>query len=344
MHAPAQELALSQPERIARFRFAAGAPLTEGTIRLLLATLRREYTHPRIRARARQLFADLEPMDFDGEIRAVWEWVTDPRVLRYMRDPVGVEHITTPERLDREIDEGGAAEDCESIVLYAATLLAAAGIKSELVAIGYDPRKPEHFRHLMMYAIHPTTGERIAFDPTAAQRFAEWNLGDTIERPGWPSRAWSLDGARVMPRPGTLADCAFGDVNLEDVIDVLTRGVGGAASLVVPEYGGTINQAGALARQAFKEGTQGSPQVPTGPIEGADGIVRGRGRLRYARPGARPSTTQRALSPSRAQALTQDPNAPASGSSSSSRRPGLSTGAKVALGIGAGLLARSLLR
>ena len=57
-------------------QFPSGYPTTAGTLRLLARLVRENEAHPRIRARARQIVGHLPSIDVDGEIAAIWEWVT----------------------------------------------------------------------------------------------------------------------------------------------------------------------------------------------------------------------------------------------------------------------------
>src|SRR5438874_11348942 len=114
-----------------RFDYPDGESMTVGTLRTMAQLVRTQSEHPRIRARARRVLADagVASMDYDGMLRAVFAFVRDH--VRYVRDPVGAEYVTDPVELDYQIDDGDAAEDCESLALYAATLLASIGMVSE---------------------------------------------------------------------------------------------------------------------------------------------------------------------------------------------------------------------
>ena len=260
------------PDRVSRWDFCPGQQLTDATIRILLGELRAAYLDPRIRARARTLFARLDPFDYEAEIAAVWQWIASADAVRYMRDPLGAEHITTPVRLDEEIDQGTAAEDCESLTLYAATLLASAGIKSLLEGIGWNPARPNELTHLSLQVIHPITKRRISFDSTAAQRYrGSFALGDTLWRPGLPRRLWNLDGEIIdddrsndTMRHLSMRDAVFGDINTQGLVDSIG---GGLAQILGTAYAPAAPYANLAAGMAsgITRAVGNSTSLPGGP-------------------------------------------------------------------------------
>ncbi len=174
------------------------------TLRMMCGAVRDRHTVERFRTRLRGIFAtaNLRPMDTAGEIRAVWDFVLGN--VRYMLDPLSAEHITDPLTLDQQVDEGTAAEDCESIALYAATLFAANGMRSAFQIMGRDARDPKNFRHCALIVVDPRTLEPISFDPIGywegQERGFSFGLGDTLHKPGEPVEYWdSLECRRVSP-------------------------------------------------------------------------------------------------------------------------------------------------
>lgn len=211
------------PARLVLHRrdFLAGFPATQGTIRWMGEKVRDASVDARIRQRARQLTQGLPPFDHDGEVAAVWRHVLTH--VRYLRDPVGVEYIADPVELDRQVEEGLAAEDCEGMIAYALALLAAMGIPSFIVAHGFDPRRPLGFSHCAALVVNPRTKQAIWFDPVGALEFpGRFHLGDTVHQPGDPVALWDLDGRKVRmsnvrdlfarSSGGTLRQAALGDV------------------------------------------------------------------------------------------------------------------------------------
>jgi hypothetical protein len=181
------------PTSVRTHTFPSGYPTTKGTIDLLVQHIVEDSRKPRLRARARELFRHLPQLDVEGELRAVWYFILSN--VRYMRDVVGTEHLTYPEELDREVDDGTAAEDCESIAAYAAAILAAAGHASRLVIIGRRPDRPKRFSHCYLEVENYRTGQWIAFDTVGALEHG-LQLGQAVSWPG-PVERFDLDGRKV---------------------------------------------------------------------------------------------------------------------------------------------------
>lgn len=174
----------------------AGYSTTIATLKLLGRLVTKSKTSPRIRARMIQITRHLPSMDIAGEIAAVWDHILSH--VRYIRDPYGVEYVTDPEKLDELVDEGMAAEDCEGMAVYAATLLASAGIPSYFEIQGRDASKPNRFKHCALLVVNPRTKEQVFFDPIGAFEYPEsFGLGDTLHKPGEPIEHWSHEGKKV---------------------------------------------------------------------------------------------------------------------------------------------------
>jgi transglutaminase-like putative cysteine protease len=186
------------PTSVRTHTFPSGYPTTKGTIDLLVRHIVEDSRKPRLRARVRELFRDLPQLDVEGELRAVWDFVLSH--VRYMRDVLGTEHITYPDELDREVDDGTAAEDCESIAAYAAALLAAAGHASRLVIIGRRPDQPKRFSHCYLEVENYRTGQWIPFDTVGALEHG-LALGQAVSWPG-PIERFDLDGRKVLVMSG----------------------------------------------------------------------------------------------------------------------------------------------
>lgn len=253
-----------RPARVYRRDVEAGYPATRATLELLAETVRARHTHPRIRWRMRQLLAGVDRADFYTVLERVWEWVTSQ--VKYLRDPLGAEHVTDPVTLDRQIDEEAAFEDCESIAGYAATLFAAVGVSSLLEAQGRDPERPKSYRHCSLRVIAPT-GEAISFDPVGAHYYpGSFGLGDTIAKPGDPIELWNLDGERIEMRRSSLARELLGDCDL----GCARPGMLGAAAPTVPPWVGAITAGSAALRPSIAplqlNTGGGSSPIPVGQV------------------------------------------------------------------------------
>lgn len=84
-----------------------------------------------VRTQARQLLADLPPRKFVAEVKALHAFVRDQ--IRYLKDPVGVELVQTPEKT-LEYGQG----DCDDKATLLAALLESAGHPARFVAIGLN--------------------------------------------------------------------------------------------------------------------------------------------------------------------------------------------------------------
>lgn len=204
---------------------------TEGTLREMSRIVEREHRDPRIIARARSLVGGCQSMGYACEAQAVWDFIIDH--VRYVRDPVGAEHITTPIGLDTQIDEQGfAQEDCESIALYAAALLSALGARCEWEIMGQDPARPTKFSHCALRVWEPYSKSWISFDPVGyfdAQHRGtnDFDLGDTMLKAGDPMRHYTMTGEQ------TLLGEAFGDdrSNLNQASGYVNQGADALSTL-----------------------------------------------------------------------------------------------------------------
>lgn len=197
---------MQAPDRVDRFQFGEGYATTVGTLETMANVLQKEHLDPRIRTRMRQILraAQLDSMDMNGEILAVWNFILSN--VRYVRDPLGAEHITAPVELDKEVDDGSAMEDCESIALYAATLLASIGIPSQFEIQGRRPSRPDRFTHCALVVQNPRTKEWISFDPIGYWEYpGQFWLGDTLHRQGEPLQRFDLFGQRAQGVTGSSA-------------------------------------------------------------------------------------------------------------------------------------------
>jgi hypothetical protein len=199
---------IAAPSKVTSIDTPGGYATNAYTVQQMARIVRDQHIDPMLRRRYRELTLGLDSMDYDAEVAAVWDFVC--RNVRYQRDPLGAEHVTLPTELDRQIREDGqAAEDCESIALYAATLFAAGGLKSEFEIQGKDPSRPRAFSHCALRVQNPRTKKWVSFDPIGAYAFpGNFTLGDSLAVPGAPLEHWSLDGDRVDSALGEL----LGDV------------------------------------------------------------------------------------------------------------------------------------
>lgn len=82
-----------------------------------------------VRTKVRELLSGLPPRQWMAEIRALHAFVRDQ--IRYLKDPVGVELVQTPEKT-LEYGQG----DCDDKATLLAAMLSAAGHPARFVAVG----------------------------------------------------------------------------------------------------------------------------------------------------------------------------------------------------------------
>ncbi len=250
-----------EPAHVYEHEFPSGYAGTAETVRLLGELVKKYATHPRIRARVRELFAGIDPLDEEGEIAAVFDHVTEG--IRYMPDPVvgggadgfsPVEYITDPLELDRQISEGTASEDCESMAAYAATLFAASGREPEFKIIGNGPNR---YHHCALRVEHRRPPGWVSFDPVGWVYRRDFGAGDDMTKPGQYVEHWTLDGRKVERMRYTeddLSSALLGDST--STAETALRTTEGIASVLalIPGYGqivgGAANLATGIARSA----------------------------------------------------------------------------------------------
>lgn len=103
------------------------------------------------------LKASVQPKDYSGEIKVLFEWVQ--RNVRYTKDPFRVEMLHSARRL-LELRAG----DCDDMTIVLGSMLEAIGHPVRLVVTGPDPLRPKLFSHIYLEAFHQ--GRWIPLDAT----------------------------------------------------------------------------------------------------------------------------------------------------------------------------------
>ena len=107
------------------------------TLLLMAQIVRRYKANPVVLQKARELTSGLRQKDYYAEIRALHEFVRDQ--IRYVKDPVGVETIATPDQTLR-IGQG----DCDDKSVLVASMLESLGHDCRFVAVGFSPGEFTH--------------------------------------------------------------------------------------------------------------------------------------------------------------------------------------------------------
>lgn len=136
---------------------------------------------PMVRGQAIAIVRGVQPHDFAGEIRALFEWVRDH--IRFTRGPQGVtQSLQTADRTLR-----WRAGHCADTSILLAALLRAIGHPAQLAfrTIGV-PGSGEDFRHV--YVVTRLGSQEIPLDPTYPDTPAGWQYPlatRTMDRPLW---------------------------------------------------------------------------------------------------------------------------------------------------------------
>lgn len=145
---------------------------TRATLRMMRSIARAGARSLVVRDTATRVIADarVAPMDYRGELRALFTFVRDR--IRYTRDPANVELLQTAERTLR-VKQG----DCDDKATLLAAMIESVGIPASLEFRVIATRKPGVFTHV--YVVARVGGELIPLDATLSGAPFGWEF----ERP-----------------------------------------------------------------------------------------------------------------------------------------------------------------
>ena len=147
---------------------STGYQHTLDEMRRLVDTGRRS---PSVVARARDLTRQVPDRNTAQEVRAIHAFVRDN--VRYTNDPWGVETLTDPTDMLREVDLAGrASEDCDAHVVLEASLLEAIGTPTRFNVASMDATRPGDPSHVWLEA--RVGGEWVPLDPIVKDKPAGW--------------------------------------------------------------------------------------------------------------------------------------------------------------------------
>lgn len=141
----------------------SGPSGTVATLRIMRDAARASVRSPDqiVRRKAEELTAGLPPRAWTAEIRALHEYVRDS--IRYLRDPVTVERVQTPEETIKNMQG-----DCDDKATLLAALLDSIGHPAQFVAIGLNGGG---FSHVL---VETRVGSRMMPLETIIQKEAGW--------------------------------------------------------------------------------------------------------------------------------------------------------------------------
>lgn len=115
---------------------------TRQTLGRMKALVNRSLVLPVVRGTAVGIMRPVVPRDRVGQIEAVRGFLTER--VQFLRDPVGIELLHSPDWLLREIQgRYYVTADCDDVAILGAALGKAAGLKARFVAVAfYDPVAP----------------------------------------------------------------------------------------------------------------------------------------------------------------------------------------------------------
>lgn len=153
---------------VQRGRLAPGQRGTAQTLAIMRRLATQGAGSNDVRKAAQRILRDaaVPAHDFLGELRAIHTWVADR--IRYLRDPVGVELLQSPQRTLRD-----GMGDCDDKATLLAGLLRSIGHPAQLAfrVIGTNPVSGQ-FGHV--YVVAKMGGRRIPLDPTRAGTPPGW--------------------------------------------------------------------------------------------------------------------------------------------------------------------------
>lgn len=135
----------------------------------------------RIRLKAEAIIGGRPERDQMSEISALYEWAQEH--FRYVNDPVGVELIKTPDRLQDEIDaQGYFSGDCDDASTYLAALLLSVGYPVQLVVVAPEGSGYYDYQHIYLRAYADHLRLWVSLDLCARGRPFGWEVPHTRER------------------------------------------------------------------------------------------------------------------------------------------------------------------
>lgn len=128
---------------------------------------------PEIRHRAEMIVFGCAERDEFCEVTRIMKWVESH--FRYVRDPVGLEMVKSPEVVDAEITAQDKFQgDCDDVTAYVAALLKSVGYNVRAVVIAV-PGKGDEFRHIYPEVFLTKKRAWLSLEMTAKQRPIGWS-------------------------------------------------------------------------------------------------------------------------------------------------------------------------
>lgn len=132
---------------------------TQKTLKYIKALIRAGAKDFYVRQKAIDILLakNVQPKDYLGEIKALFEWVQHN--IRYTKDPFRVEMLHSASRMLQL-----RAGDCDDITILLGAMLESIGHPVRLVLTGPDPNRPRLFTHIYLEVNYK--GRWISLDAT----------------------------------------------------------------------------------------------------------------------------------------------------------------------------------
>ena len=152
---------LSEANGVVRFRLGHGTSDADQILHTL-STLMFEYgVDPEIRRFTTSLFGACGHDDRSCQFKAVTDFVMDH--VRYVRDPLAVEYVRSPNAMLKEFKEFGMANgDCDDQVLFTGSMLFSVGF--DVRPIGLNLYTRDYYDHVALQVMRDD-GNWVSFDP-----------------------------------------------------------------------------------------------------------------------------------------------------------------------------------
>ena len=135
---------------------------------------------PEIRRRAEEIVVGCAERDERCEVTKIMRWTESH--FRYVKDPVGIEMVKSPEVSDEEISKIGRFQgDCDDATAYVAALLKSVGYTVRAVVIAV-PGRGEQFRHIYPEVYLPSRKAWLPLEMTAKQKPIGWSAESSRTR------------------------------------------------------------------------------------------------------------------------------------------------------------------
>lgn len=135
---------------------------TRQTVAKMVAMIRAAIKNSAVRTVALSIVQDVPERDTMAQVDAIFAWVQEN--FSYVKDPVGVESLSRPEYMLRQIAEVGIARgDCDDVTMLLCALVGVLGIPSRVRVIqfaGYPG-----FSHVVA-AVELAPGVYVEYDGT----------------------------------------------------------------------------------------------------------------------------------------------------------------------------------